>query len=396
MPLPTPFHPRTAPLCVTYRWKDWAGYLAPCSYDISPDREYNAVRQAAGLLDVTPLFKYEVRGAHAGRFLSRILSRSVAKLKTGRMHYLCWCDDAGKIIDDGTCARLAKDRYRVTSALPSLQWFRRHARPFDVEIEDLTQRIAALALQGPTSRDILRRVCDLDMDKLRFFGIAETQFDGFRGHISRTGYTGDLGYELWVDAADALPLWDLLMAEGKDHGIMPIGLDTLDITRIEAGFVLNGCDYVSARSALTEAQTSTPFELGLGWTVKLAKRAPFVGQQALEAEKARGRRWALVGLDIDWPAVEEVFDGYGLPPHVPTAAWRCAIPVYHDGLQIGRATSGTWSPVLKKNLALATVEAEHSAPGTVLQFELTVEWTRHTVPATVVKTPFFDPERKRA
>ncbi len=395
MPIPTPFHPRTQALCISYRWKDWAGYCAPCVYGLSPEREYNAVRQAAGLLDVTPLFKYDVRGRDAGRFLSRVLSRPVQKMKSGRMHYLCWCDDEGMILDDGTCARLGKEHYRVTSALPALAWFRRHARPFDVAIEDITAATAALALQGPTSRDILRQVCDADLDKLRFFGIVEAQFDGFPGHISRTGYTGDLGYELWVGKEHALPLWDALVGEGKAWGIEPIGLDTLDITRIEAGFVLNGCDYTSAREAQIEAQKSSPYELGLGWTVKPGKRV-FVGGDALRAAKAEKPRWALVGLEVDWPAVERVYESYGLPPSVPTAAWRTPVPLYYDGMQVGRATSGTWSPTLKKNIALASVHGPYREPGTVLDFELTVEWTRHTVPARVVKTPFFDPERKRA
>lgn len=396
MPIPTPFHPRTSELAVTYRWKDWSGYYAVCTYDISPEREYNAIRQGAGLLDVTPLYKYEVRGRDAGRFLSRVMVRDVARMKVGRVQYLCWCDDHGKVLDDGTCTRFAEDHFRVTAAAPSYQWFMRHAHGFDVRIEDSTDRLAALALQGPTSRAILARVADTDMDALRFFGATETTLAGVPGVITRTGYTGDLGYELWVENEHALALWDALVDVGKDHGLVPIGLDTLDICRIEAGFIMQGVDYISAHHALTEAQKSSPFEIGLGWTVTLGKRS-FVGAAALAHEKARGSRWAVVGLDIDWPAVEALYEEYGLPPALPAAAWRTPVPVYRGkGRQVGRATSGAWSPILKKNLALATVRSEYAAVGTRLDIEMTVEWERRTVPATVVKMPFFDPPRKRA
>lgn len=396
MPQPTPFHERTRERCITYQWKYWAGYYAVCTYGLSPEREYNAIRQSAGLLDVTPLFKYDVRGPDAAAFLSRLMVRNLSKLKVGRMTYLCWCDDAGKVLDDGTCARLAEDHFRVTSAAPSFHWFTRHASPYDVAIEDLTDQMAALALQGPTSRDILREVTDVDMDALRFFGITEAMFDGHPGWLSRTGYTGDLGYELWVANDHALGLWDSLEAAGRAHGLEPVGLDALDTTRVEAGFILQGVDYVSARDAMIAEQTSTPFELGLGWTVKLKDRDPFLGQAALEAEKAQGRRWALVGLDIDWPALEQLYARYGLPPQLPAGAWRTAVPVYCEGEQVGRATSGTWSPILKKNIALATVAAEYAEEGSELEIEMTVEWKRQSVPARVTKTPFFDPERKRA
>ncbi len=397
MPLPTPFHPRTRELCLTYKWKDWAGFYAPCVFGLSPDREYNAIRQGAGLLDVTPLYKYDVSGAGAAAFLSRVTVRDLATLKPGRMTYLCWCDDDGKVIDDGTCANLGDGRYRLTAAAPALHWLLRHSRRFDVHIDDLSDKIAALALQGPTSRAVLAEVCDADLTALKFFGICETRFGGVPGWLSRTGYTGDLGYELWVDNQHALALWDALTRAGKKHNLEPIGLDALDISRVEAGFILRGIDYVGANEALVDAQKSSPFEIGLGWTVNLSdERAPFIGQAALEAEKKSGSPWALVGLDIDWPAIESLYALHGLPPHVPSAAWRGGIPLYREGRQVGRATSGTWSPTLKKNLALATVESASSAAGTTIYIEQTVEGARQTVPAIVTKTPFFDPERKRA
>jgi aminomethyltransferase len=396
MPTPSPFHERTQPLCTSYRWKDWAGYHAVCSYDICHEREYNAFRQAAGLLDVTPLFKYDVSGPDSAAFLSRITVRNIAKLKVGRVVYLCWTDDHGKILDDGTCAHIEPGHYRLTSAAPSFHWLERHSDGFDIKLEDRSRDLAALALQGPTSRRILEQLCGADLRALKFFGVEKTQFDGMEGVLTRTGYTGDLGYELWVENKDALRLWDAVMAAGKSFGIHPAGLDALDVCRVEAGFILQGVDYISAQEALIPSQHSTPFELGLGWTVKLKNRDPFVGQQALEAEKAAGSAWGFVGLELDWEALEAAFSRYNLPPQLPHTAWRSAIPVYRGRKQVGRATSGAWSPVLKKNLALATVEATCAKPGTILDVELTVEWERRTVPATVVKTPFFDPPRKKA
>jgi aminomethyltransferase len=186
------------------------------------------------------------------------------------------------------------------------------------------------------------------------------------------------------------------MAEGKNYGIEPIGLDALDISRVEAGFVLRGIDYTGAEEALSDAQKSTPYELGLGWTVKFGDRPPFIGMKALAREKEQGSAWAFVGLEVDWLAIEALFEREGLPPHVPSAAWRCMVPIYSSGRQVGRAHSGTWSPILKKNLALATLESAYAKPGTELFIEWTVEWSRHTVPAVVTELPFFDPPRKRA
>jgi aminomethyltransferase len=395
--LPTPFHERTRAACLTYKWKDWSGYYAPCVYGLSPEREYNAIRHGSAMLDVSPLFKYDVTGKDAGAFLARVLVRDVRKLKPGRMTYLCWCDDRGHVLDDGTCARLGEDHFRLTAAAPALHWLSRHARPFDVHIEDLSDQIAALALQGPTSRELLRQVCDADMDKLKFFGIAEARFAAGPGWLSRTGYTGDLGYELWVPNDQAVALWDALVDAGKSYGLEPVGLDALDISRVEAGFILRGIDYHGANEALIDAQKSTPFELGLGWTVQLdGERDPFIGQAALAAEKQKGSAWAFVGLDIDWMTIEGLFAAIGLPPQVPSAAWRSMIPIYAEGRQVGRATSGTWSPTLKKNLALATIESSHSKPGTTVHIEWTIEFERKTVPAMIIETPFFDPERKRA
>lgn len=394
MPIPSPFHARTSALCTSFRWKDWAGYAAVCSYDTTHDREYFAFRESAGLLDVTPLFKYEVHGPDAAALLSRMMVRDVAKLKVGRMAYTCWCDDAGKVIDDGTVARLDQDYYRVTAADPTYHWLRTVGRGFRATIEDSSVRLAALALQGPNSREILRAASDADMDALKFFGIVRAKLDGLDVWISRTGYTGDLGYEVWVENAGALRLWDALVAAGRPYGIEPAGLDALDVTRIEAGFILLGVDYFSAPKVVLEARKSTPDEIGLGWVVDL-EHQPYLGRDALVAERARGSAWRLVGLEVGWEELERLYESYGLPPALPTQARRDGLPVYEGERQVGKVTSHTWSPILKKYVALASVVASHAGKGARLEMEHTVEFERRRVPATVVDTPFFDPPRKR-
>ena len=394
MPIPSPFHPRTEPLCASYRWKDWAGYCAVCRFDTSLEREYLAFRQAAGLIDVTPLFKYEVYGPDAAALLARMMVRDIRRLKVGRVTYCCWCDDAGKVIDDGTVSRLEEDYYRVTAADPTYHWLARLSRGLEVTVEDSSRRLGALALQGPTSRDILRRCSDADLEGLKFFGATRARLDGVEVWITRTGYTGDLGYEIWVENDGALALWDALVDAGRPFGIEPAGLDALDVARIEAGFIMLHVDYYSAPKVVLESRKSFPYEIGLGWTVHL-DRQPFVGQTALRAVQRRGPAWRLVGLEMSWEELEALYDSYGLPPKLPAGASRDPLPVFAHGRQVGRATSHTWSPLLKKSLALASVESGHARPGTRLQIEHTVEYERRRVSATVVETPFFDPERKR-
>lgn len=398
MPIPTPFHERTQALCSSYRWKDWSGYCAVCSYDTSHEREYFAFRESAGLLDVTPLYKYEVTGPDAAALLGRMMVRDVSKLKVGRVAYSCWCDDDGKVIDDGTVARLADDHFRVTAADPTLHWLQAVGRGFDVRIEDSSASLGALALQGPTARDVLRAATDggtADLDKLKFFGVTRAAIHQIPVWISRTGYTGDLGYEVWVERGEALAVWDALMEAGKPYGIEPAGLDALDVTRIEAGFVLLGVDYFSSQKVVLESRKSTPLELGFGWMVDL-ERGNFIGRDAIAAEAKRGSIWQLVGLEVSWEELEQLYASFNLPPSLPATARRDALPVYdQDGVQVGQATSHTWSPLLKKYLGIASVHRGFEAKGTKLQIEHTVEYERRKVTATVAPLPFYDPERKR-
>ncbi len=396
MPIATPFHPRIAPLCTSLLYKDWAGYYAVRSFDTAHDREYFAFRHACGLIDVTPLYKYDVRGADAAAFLARIMVRDIRKLKLGQVMYTCWCDDDGRVIDDGTVSRLDEDFFRVTSADPAWHWLLRTSRGANVTIEDVSDRLAALSIQGPTARDVVDAASEGDVRGLKFFRLVRTRIDSVDVVVSRTGYTGDLGYEIWMQNDDALRIWDALVDAGGAFGLVPAGLDAMDVTRVEAGFILNGVDYYSSLRCLIPSRKSTPYELGLGWMVNLAHE-PFIGREALIQEQRLGPTRMLVGLEVDWDETEALFRTHGLPPEVHPGAWRDARPVYDlRGVFIGQATSGAWSPLLKKNLALATVKAEHATPGTVVRIEVTVEYERRAVKAVVTKTPFFDPPRKKA
>jgi aminomethyltransferase len=391
----TPFHSRTAPLCVSHAWRRWAGFVVASSYELAHEREYHSIRSSAALLDVSPLYKYLVRGRDAARLLDRVVTRDVVRAKAGEVLYTPWCDADGKVLDDGTIARLDDDTFRLTSADPNLRWLEANALGLDVAIKDVSESTAALALQGPSSRAILQALCDRDLAGLKYFRWTAARLRDIPVTISRTGYTGDLGFELWVDAGHAVALWDALIAAGTPYGITPAGLLALDVARIEAGLMLMDVDYVPARKALIASQTSSPFELDLAWTVNL-KKEQFVGRGALVAEQRRGPEWQFVGIEVAWDALERLYAEAGLAPRLPTTAWRTSVPLYADGEQAGYATSGGWSPLLKKYIALAHLRSRWATPGTPLEMEITVEHRRKRAAARVVKKPFFDPERKRA
>jgi aminomethyltransferase len=391
----TPFHTRTAPLMEGQAWRRWAGYVVASSYELSHDREYHAIRSAAALFDVSPLYKYLITGADAARLLDRVVTRNVAKAKVGQVLYTPWCDAEGKQIDDGTISRLDERTFRMTAADPSIRWLHLNAAGLEVEIADVSERTAALSLQGPNSRAILQIAAQTDLGALKYFHLTTANVRGIPVTISRTGYTGDLGYEVWVDAAQAVPLWDALIDTGSPYGITPAGMLALDVARIEAGLLLIEVDYFSSKHALIEAQKSSPFELGLGWTVALDKER-FNGKAALAAEKQRGPAWQFTGLAVEWDSLERLYAAVGLPPRLPTVAWRTSVPIYGDGgRQVGYATSGGWSPLLKQYLALAHLEAPFARPGTAVRMEVTVEHRRKQAAARVTPLPFFNPERKR-
>jgi len=395
LPIGTAVHAKTFALCESLNYREWSGYYAVSSYETHHEHEYNAIRNASALIDVTPLYKYRITGRDATKLVDRIVTRDLKKVSVGQVIYTPWCDERGKVIDDGTVSRLEENTYRWTAADPNLRWFHQNAFGLQVEIEDISERVASLALQGPTSGRLLKAVAEAEIDKLKYFRVTRGAIAGVPVEISRTGYTGDLGYEIWMAWDEAPRVWDALMSGGRPFDIRAAGMLALDVARIEAGLLLIEVDFRSSKLALIESQKYSPFEMGLSRLVSLDKEK-FVGQRALREEERRGPARQIVGLEIDWNAVEKLYEAVGLPPQAPAAASRVAVPVYRDGSQTGKATSTTWSPVLKKLIALATVNAEDAQPETSLEMEITVEAIRHRVPATVVKTPFFNPARKTA
>ena len=391
----SPFFNRISKLNESQEWRRWSGYLSATSYELSHENEYFAIRTKAALLDITPLYKYIIEGSEAQSFLNRLVTRNINICKVGQVMYTPWCDENGKVIDDGTVQRLSDNKFRITSAEPNLEWLEHNSAGMNLSISDESSSTAALALQGPNSRAILNAVTNETLDELKFFWMMDTKFGDIPVSISRTGYTGDLGYEIWMDQNDALLIWDLLIEKGKPYGLTPTGLQALDISRIEAGLILLDVDYISSRHALIESRKSSPFELGLGWAVKM-KKNDFIGKDALEIEMKNGPNWKFVGIEIQWTQLEKHYRKVGLAPALPTTAWRTSTPLYFDSKQVGYATSGVWSPILKRYIALAHVEAKYSKIGTLLDFELKVEHFRKLTPAKIVKIPFFDPERKRS
>jgi aminomethyltransferase len=370
------------------------------------EHEYNAIRTASALIDITPLYKYMVEGKDATKLVNRVITRDINKVKPGQVIYCCWCDEQGKVIDDGTITRLDENKYRWTAADPSLRWFRQNGLNMDVQIEDISEKVAALALQGPTSGKLLKSVVEADVSQtgvsqtdianLKYFRMTSGKIAGVPVDISRTGYTGDLGYEIWVpmnDSRDAFKVWDALMDAGRRFDIHPAGMLALDVARIEAGLLLIEVDYISSKKALIPEQKYSPYELGFGKMVHLDKEN-FVGKLALAQQKKEGVARQLVGLEMDWVEIEERYEKFGLTPAAPAQASRVHVPVYLGSKQVGKATSTTWSPLLKKMIALASVDTAHSQPGTKLQMEITIEAVHQRVTATVAKLPFYNPERK--
>ncbi len=398
MPRLSPFHARTSSACRSFSWKEWNGYAAVRRYDGHSEDEYFALRSRAVVLDVSPLCKLDVSGADAPKLLSRVFSRDVEQLAKRRLTYGLLVDPRGKVLDDGTCAHLDGGVFRLCTNERWGGWLERHARGLDVRVEDTTERFAVLAVQGPLSREVLASVVDFEIGAMPFFRVRPATIAGAKGWVARAGYTGDLGYELFVDAADAERVWDAVMEAGRSRLVVPAGLDVLDVARIEAGFVLQGVDYHSARGALIASRKVTPDDVGLGGCVELARATPFCGQEEVVAERRRGPTWDLVGVELDWEDLEQLYRSEGLPPVLAPVASRLPMPVYaEDGrTQVGQVTSQTWSPTLKRYLALASVRRPEHEPGNELRVEHTVEYSRRTVRARVVPRTFFDPPRKRA
>ena len=395
MPIGTAVHDRTLKLCESLNFREWSGYYAASVYEMHHEHEYNAIRNAAALIDVTPLFKYRITGKDATKLVNRVITRDIDKVSVGQVIYCCWCDEQGKVIDDGTISRLEENVYRWTAADPSMRWFHQNALGLDVRIEDVSEQLAALALQGPTSGRLLKQVAEADITNLKYLRVTHGKIAGVEVDISRTGYTGDLGYEIWIPWNDAPKVWDAVVETGRQFDLHAAGMLALDVARVEAGLILIEVDYFSSKKALIESQKYSPYEIGLGRLVDL-KKEYFIGRAALEEENRLNPKRLLMGLDINWDDVERLYDAIGLAPQVSSTTSRVPVPVYRGGLQVGKATSTTWSPTLKKMIALASIGREHAAAGTELQMELTVEAVRHKVRAITRELPFFNPARKMA
>jgi len=339
--------------------------------------------------------KYIINGKDAAALLHRVTTRDIHKMKVGQVYYTGWCDEEGKLIDDGTVSRLEEFTYRLTSAEPNLRWLSMNAVGHDVEITEVTDSVAALSLQGPNSRKVLNKVTDKPVDELKYFRLMKNKFDGMDATISRTGYTGDLGYEIWMDNRHALRIWDALMTAGSDYGITPVGILAMDMARVEAGLFMLEVDYTSTTHAWIEPQKSSPFELGLDWTVALDKPGYFVGRRALERERREGSAWRLMGLEVNWEGMERIYKEVGLPPQIPGMAVRASLPILVGNVQVGYASTSTWSPLLKKYIALAHLQKPYYEVGMNVRLEITVEHHRQHAPAKVVKLPFYEPEWKK-
>ena len=377
--LQTPFHARTAAANVLNRWGPWGGYMtALCFGDV--DMEYTAVRNAASVYDLCPMVKYRITGPGAAGYLNRLTLRDASRLAVGGVQYTAWVDDQGKLLDDGTLFRQGPQEYLICCQERHLPWFLDSALGFDVAVAEVSEEIAALSLQGPCSASALA-AAGFDVSALKPFRMVTLPFQGAQITISRTGFTGDLGYELWMTPDQALPLWDHLFAAGVPWGIRPIGSDALNLARIEAGFIIAGMDFVPAHHALREDRPRSPLEMGLGWMIDWDK-GHFTGRRALAAEKARGSDWVLLGLDV--------------PGNVSAEG---AI-LYHDKrVEAGFVTAAAWSPALKANVAIAQVKARYAA-ATSLWVEIyalrELQYAKLMLQVTPTERPFFNPARRRA
>ncbi|MFA5504306.1 MAG: aminomethyltransferase family protein [Vulcanimicrobiota bacterium] len=392
----TPFHSRTSALMQGAEWRRWGGYQVASCYEMVPDREYYSVRSSTAMFDVSPLAKYRIKGLEARPFLQKLLTRNIQSLVPGKVIYSPWCDSRGKVVDDGTLACFAEDDFQLTAAEQGEAWLKRVATGFQVTIDNISDDYGILALQGPTSRGLLNELVGEGIDQLGFSEAASFEVEDVPVWISRTGYTGDLGYEVWVKAQHAEKLWDRLVEIGFSFALMPAGIWALDVARVEAGLIMLDVDYLSALRTESLAQTSSPFELGLGWSVHF-KKGDFVGREALWREKEENSTpYRFVTLVMDDLAYREAFQQVGLAVDLPVQAWRGMHPLFDaQGEQPGYATCGTWSPTTQKYIMLAQVEPAYSAEGSELLFDAVVDRKRRKFPCRVVKTPVFETSRKK-
>jgi aminomethyltransferase len=395
----TPFHPRLAELNTTGLYGHWSGYLSTLRYDMSAKFEYFCIRNSVGLFDTSPLYKYWIRGRDAERFLAGVMTRDIRLCRPGRAQYTLWCDDAGFVLEDGVLFRHSDTEFFLTAAEPNLGYFRDLIGRLDVEIEDVTRDYGILAIQGPHSRNVLKQLTPAVAD-LPFFGLTQTKIGDAAVTVSRTGYTGDLGFEVFIRADDAIAVLDAVLAAGKPYGMRPFGEDALLMARIEAGLVLINVEFSSSRFAYTDQQRVTPIELGFRWMLRGIDdgERPFIGRTAIRREIAqKSSRWATVGLVLDWQHYDRLYRQAGLIPPKDENPLTYESMLYDTGGErIGYATSLMYSPVLQRHIAIARVRPGLSAVGSTVNLELTIDHEYRTVAAQVAKLPLFNPPRKTA
>jgi aminomethyltransferase len=395
----TPFHDRLEQLNTTHRWGHWSGYLSALKYGMSPKHEYFAVRNSAGFFDTSPLYKFRISGRDSERLLAGIMTRDIRSCRPGRAQYTVWCDDRGFVLEDGVVFRHSATDFLLTAAEPNLGYFSDLIGRLDVTIEDVTDEFGMLAVQGPRSRQILAKLAP-EVEGLAYFEHTDAKIGGAPVTISRTGYTGDLGYEVRVSRDEALGVLDAVIEAGEGHGLRPFGEEALLMTRIEAGLVLINVEFSSSRFAYTDHDRITPKELGFGWMLKGIDDddRPFIGRSALRREVAdKTSRWATVGLVLDWADYDRVYNDAGLiPPKDETPLDYESMLYDDDGERIGYATSLMYSPMLQRHIAMARVRPELAAPGTRVNLELTINHHYESVAAEVTRLPFFNPPRKTA
>lgn len=391
----TPFHDRLSALNTTGLWQHWSGHLVAVKYQSSEKFEYFAVRNGAGLTDTSPLYKYRISGTGATEFLARTLVRDVRTCAVGEAQYTLWCDDAGHVVEDGVVFRTGDDEYLLTTAEPNEAHFDGLIGRSPVSITDVSDEFASLAVQGPLSRELLAGF-EPSLAALPYFHHAPARIGGVEVRVSRTGYTGDLGYEIWTPSEHAGTVLDAVLDASGGRGIHPAGQAALLMLRVEAGLLLVGVDFHSSRFAFTDQQRSTPHELGFGWMTRGIEGRAYVGRDAIVRERAEGRtRWSTVGLVVDWQAWDERYRAAGIiPPKDPTPVVGDML-LLDDAMQrIGYTTTFMYSPVLQRHIALARVVPAHAAPGTVVHLEVTIDHRHQVVPATVTRTPLYNPPRR--
>jgi aminomethyltransferase len=392
----TAFYPRQQELNKKQIWGEWAGYFSPAVYADFHDIEYSAIREAAAVIDTSPLYKYVIAGPDATRLLDRVITRDATKMQVDQVIYTPWCDEHGKMLDDGTVTRLGDQEYRITAADPCYRWFLLNATGLDAEVRDVSEQLAGLALQGKLSREVLETATRQDWSDVRYFRHRRSEIGGVEVSVTRTGYTGDRGYEIWIPVEGALEVWDAVFEAGAAYGIFPAGIRALDVARVEAGLILLDAEYTSARHAIAPEQSYSPFELGLGRLVDFGKAAEFTGRRALLAEqRAGGPPRRLVGLELEWAGIEGMFAKHGLASMISPFVDRSQVPVYKDNKQVGRATSITWGTTIKKMVGFGSLDKRFESPGHRVSVEYSVEGERGKVGATVVALPFLDLPRKR-